>query len=412
MRYCYCLNPDCSRPKNPVKNTYCHGCKEALVTSTQSYLFRLHYRITKFLGEGAFGRTYLAEDTDLMGEPRVIKKLIANASGLHQNKIRELFLREAKQLYHIHHPQIPKLYAYFEQNNALYLVQEFIEGDNLFQEFSKTGAFSEEKIKFLLQDLLPVLDYLHSNKILHRDIKPQNIMRCQKTGHLILIDFGGVKQVSDTFLETEPVTMIYTPGYAAIEQIMGRPSSASDIYSLGATCVRLLTGCFATKDKFGNLRDELYDINTLKWRWQEYLQKQGRKINEELRNILDKMLAEMVDNRYQSVREILAILNPTISVEPQQPIESIQQLHQQPKALSNNIKIATETWVEISTTLTPLFLKRCEQELTRCIGPIAHFLLEDTLAQHPRIAPQKLVEILATEIPDPQNAKQFKEHLL
>jgi serine/threonine protein kinase len=268
----YCLNPTCSHPENHDNHINCHGCGEALATSTQSYLFRVHYRITKCLGEGAFGRTYLADDTDLMDEPRVIKKLIAGTSGAMQSKIRELFLREAKQLYNLNHPQIPKLYAYFEQNNVLYLVQEFIEGDNLFQEFSHQGIFSEEKIKSLLQDLLPVLDYLHSNKIIHRDIKPQNIMRCQKNGKLILIDFGGAKQTC-TSLQSQPGTMLYTPGYAAVEHMMGQPCPASDIYSLGATCIRLLTGCFPINDEFGNLQDELYDRNNLEWQWREYLQK-------------------------------------------------------------------------------------------------------------------------------------------
>lgn len=374
----YCLNPACYYPKNPVDRTVCHGCGEDLSKSTQSYLFRVHYRITKHLGEGAFGRTYLAEDTDLMGEPRVIKKLIAGTSGSMQGKIRELFVREAQQLYNLNHPQIPRLYAYFEQDNALYLVQEHIDGNNLSQEFSQSGIFSELKIKSILQDLLPVLDYLHGHKIIHRDIKPQNIMRRQQTGQLVLIDFGGAKQTS-TNIQSQPGTAIYTPGYAPIEQMMGQSYPASDIYSLAATCVRLLTGCLPTTDNFGNFHDELYDRNNLKWCWQECLQKQGRTINEELGNILDKMLAIMLVDRYRSAKEVIDTLHAKISV---------------------------------SLQLDPAFLERCQRELTHYIGPMSSFILQDTLAKNPRILPQQLVDILSQEIPNPQNVKQFKERLL
>jgi serine/threonine protein kinase len=374
----YCLNPACTRPENPLNRTECQGCGEDLATSTQSYLFRVRYRITKCLGEGAFGRTYLAEDTDLMGEPRVIKKLIAGTSRSIESKIRELFLREAQQLYNLNHPQIPKLYAYFEQDDALYLVQDFVDGGNLFEEFFQSGIFSQDKIISLLKDLLPVLDYLHERKIIHRDIKPHNIMRRQQTEEIILIDFGAAKQTS-TQIQSQPGTLIYTPGYAAIEHILGQPCAASDLYSLGATCVRLLTGCFPILDGFGNTQDEIYDRSILEWRWREYLHHQGKEINDELGKILDKMLARMLSDRYQSAEQVLAAINSKLSVNLQ---------------------------------LDPVFLERCQQELARCIGPMARFILEDTLAQNPQIRPQQLVEILSREIPNSQNAKKFKEHLL
>jgi serine/threonine protein kinase len=257
-------------------------------------------------------------------------------------------------------------------------VQEFIDGYNLSQEFSRSGIFNELKIKSLLQDLLPVLDYLHSHKIIHRDIKPQNIMRRQQTGQLILIDFGGAKQTS-TNIQSQPGTAIYTPGYAPIEQMMGQCYPASDIYSLAATSVRLLTGCLPTTDKFGNFQDELYDRNNFKWRWREYLQKQRKAIDRELGNILDKMLAVMAVDRYQSAKEVLDDLHAKISVNLQ---------------------------------LDPVFIERCQRELTHYIGPMASFILQDTLAKNPRILPQQLVEILSQEIPNPQNVKQFKERLL
>ena len=112
-----------------------------------------------------------------MDEKRVIQKLVTVMQGAALQKAKELFKREAKRLYELNHPQIPKLHAYFEYNNDFYLVQEFIEGETLFDELGQKGRFSEGKVKQFFKELLPVLDYLHKQKILHRDIKPENIMR-------------------------------------------------------------------------------------------------------------------------------------------------------------------------------------------------------------------------------------------
>ena len=100
-------------------------------------------------------------------------------------KAKELFTREAKRLYTLNHNQIPQLYAYFEHNNCLYLVEELIEGENLLEELCRKGTFSEEQIRELLQELLPILQYLHTQNILHRDIKPDNIMRRRNRQELL-----------------------------------------------------------------------------------------------------------------------------------------------------------------------------------------------------------------------------------
>ena len=173
----YCLNPSCHKPENSDSNQKCHGCGEDLSQSSQEYIFQLRYKIVKKLGEGAFGRTYLAYDLHLMNETRVIKKLVTSMQGSALERAKELFEREAKRLYELQHEQIPKLYAYFEDNDDFYLVQEFIEGNNLWDEVWRKGRFSEKKIQQLLIQLLFVLDYLHKQKILHRDIKPANIVR-------------------------------------------------------------------------------------------------------------------------------------------------------------------------------------------------------------------------------------------
>ena len=316
----YCLNPACNNPDNPPTNTYCHGCGLLLAKSSQSYLFRVHYKITKKLGEGAFGRTYLAEDTDLMNEPRVIKKLIATGTGTNLVKVKELFQREAERLYELNHPQIPKLYAYFEEDNSLYLIEEYIQGQDLLREWQKQGNFSAAKIEQGLRQLLSILEYLHNHKVLHRDIKPENIMRRSGDGKLVLIDFGSTKQTT----ETRPSalgTRLYTPGYAAREQMIGRPKAASDTYSLGVTMVRLLTGGFADVDGYGDVEDPLYDEDNGQWLWRDYARKRGIKISSHLANVLDKMIEDLADNRYQSATEVLKALNSASQpqVKPPQP---------------------------------------------------------------------------------------------
>ncbi|ACK67974.1 serine/threonine protein kinase [Rippkaea orientalis PCC 8801] len=302
----YCLNPSCPNPENPDTHQICHGCSEDLNKTTKQYLFH-QYRVIKLLGEGGFGRTYLAQDTHLMDERRVIKKLITPLQASAFKQAQELFKREAQRLYEFSHPQIPKLYAYFSDNNSLYLVQEFIDGHNLFKEVLQQGQFKQGKILQLLQELLPVLDYIHSHKVLHRDIKPENIMRRRSTvPNLILIDFGAAKQIKST-LQPGNVSIIYTPGYGAMEQMMGQPCSASDIYSLGVTCIRLLTGSFPHHDQDGNWKDDLciYDGKGINWQWKEYAYKKEIPINKRLANILDRMIEPSLNERYSSANQVL-----------------------------------------------------------------------------------------------------------
>ncbi|MGK7942550.1 MAG: SUMF1/EgtB/PvdO family nonheme iron enzyme [Crocosphaera sp.] len=319
----YCLNPSCHKPENSDSNEKCHGCGEDLSQSSQEYIFQLRYKIVKKLGEGAFGRTYLAHDLHLMNETRVIKKLVTSMQGSGLERAKELFKREAKRLYELQHEQIPKLYAYFEDNDDFYLVQEFIEGNNLWDEVWRKGRFSQKKIRQLLIQLLFILDYLHKQKILHRDIKPANIMRrlssvsCKKNRktQLVLIDFGASKQLNTT-MNPLAASIIYTPGYAPIEQMQGRPQPASDIYSLGVTAVRLLTQCFPNNeiDEYGNRIDKLLDESQTNWRWKEYAQEQKIEINQGLAAILDKMLQPNINQRYQSAEAVLKdlknLLNP------------------------------------------------------------------------------------------------------
>ncbi|MEH2156350.1 serine/threonine-protein kinase [Nostoc sp.] len=292
----YCSNLSCSNPFNADDNKFCIKCGQTL-----TLLLRNRFRVIRLLGEGGFSRTYEARDGDRIDEPCVIKQFVPQFQGTAAlEKATELFKQEAKRLYDLgEHPQIPRLIAYFEQDKRLYLVQELIQGQNLLQELQQQGAFSEEKIKQLLTDLLPILKFIHERGVIHRDIKPENIMR-RLDGKLILIDFGVSKQITKTFVGVG--TTVGTPGYTPIEQMRGQVFPASDLYSLGVTCIRLLTQCLPKADS----SDELYDALRGCWIWRKYL---PQSINPDFGQVLDKLIQDYVKKRYQSVDEVIQALN-------------------------------------------------------------------------------------------------------
>jgi WD40 repeat protein len=227
----------------------------------------------------------------------VIKQFAPQHQGTDSlNKAIRLFNQEAVRLHELgEHPQIPTLLAYFEQDKYLYLVQQYIEGQTLFQELHRQGIFNEAKIRQVLSDILPVLKFIHERQIIHRDITPANIIRRQSDGKLMLIDFGIAKQLTESG-GAQPGTRIGTEGYAPIEQLRtGQVYPASDLYSLGATCIHLLTGMKP---------EELYNPLEGRWIWREYLHKRGGTISDRLGQMLDKMLKDLVGDRYQSADDI------------------------------------------------------------------------------------------------------------
>ena len=162
-------------------------------------ILRQRYKIVKQLGAGGFGETYLAEDLDIPVTPKavcVVKKL--HPTMITPDSLR-LFEQEAKILYELgkYHDQIPKLYAYLQEGQEFYLIQEFIDGYDLTQEITPGKKLGEGEVIQLLRDVLEILVYVHENKVIHRDIKPDNIMR-RKDGKLVLIDFGVVKKINTT----------------------------------------------------------------------------------------------------------------------------------------------------------------------------------------------------------------------
>ncbi len=293
----YCLNPNCPRPQNEQTVKTCKACGSQL-------LLKDRYRSIGFLDSGGMSRNFLAIDTDMPEEKRcVIKQFFPAPQVLDDpeafQKSIELFQREGAQLDRLGNDsqQIPQLYAYLEQERRFYLIQEFIDGQNLLKELDEHGAYSEAKAIQLLDDLLPILKFVHDRGVIHRDIKPENIMR-RNNGELVLIDFGMSKHLNSTVMSRG--TTGGTMGYAPPEQIRaGVAYPASDIYALGATCIHLLTNVTP---------DRLYDFMTNKWTWRQELATQERPISDRLASAIDRMLMNEVQDRHQSIACIIAAL--------------------------------------------------------------------------------------------------------
>lgn len=202
------------------------------------------YQINRLLAKGRFGETYLAEDKHLPGNPAcVVKRLIPRYSEI----ARRLFDREAQVLYRLgKHPQIPFLFAHLEEERQFYLVQEFIDGYELSQKFIEGQPWQEETVISWLREILEIMVFVHQNKIIHRDISPSNMIRRQRDGKLILIDFGAVKDVANLQFDkqgrTQLTVAIGTPGYMPAEQANGKPKLSSDIYAIGIIAIQAITG--------------------------------------------------------------------------------------------------------------------------------------------------------------------------
>jgi len=292
----YCLNPTCLYPENLAFSERCQFCGARL-------LLRDRYRVVKALGQGGFGATFLSNDEALPGEPScVIKQLRPSGTTPYVLQMaRELFEREALTLGRIgNHPQVPRLLDYFEEHEQFYLIQEYISGATLQQEVKSAGAFSEVAVKQFLSEILPLLQYIHAQKVIHRDIKPANLIRRDQDSRLVLIDFGAVKnkvEQAASLSEQTALTAyaIGTPGFAPPEQMAMRPVYASDIYALGVTCIYLLTG--------KSPRDLEYHPTTGEMLWEKQVQ-----ISDHLTEVLRKMMEVSVRNRYQTTKEVLKAL--------------------------------------------------------------------------------------------------------
>ncbi|MEH2411566.1 CHASE2 domain-containing protein [Nostoc sp.] len=256
------------------------------------------YKIYKTLGAGGFGRTYLAHDTQRPGNPIcVVKKLMpARQDTRFLQVARRLFNSEAEILESLgKHDQIPELLAYFEDDQEFYLIQQYIEGHTLSEELPPVQNVQNESFVIeMLKQVLEVLEFIHQHQVIHRDIKPTNIIRCAEDNRLVLIDFGAVKLMQPPSSEqTELATVaIGTRGYAPPEQFAGHPRLCSDIYALGMIAIQAITGIPP---------QELHpDPETGNLMWRQTVQ-----VSEELAVILDKMVCYHFSDRYQSAADVL-----------------------------------------------------------------------------------------------------------
>jgi CHASE2 domain-containing sensor protein/tRNA A-37 threonylcarbamoyl transferase component Bud32 len=260
-----------------------------------NYLLDGRYQAEHTLGAGGFGVTYLARDTKRPGQPQcVIKQLVpARRDANFVNLARRLFNTEAEILAKLgHHAQIPHLLAYFEHQQEFYLVQEFIDGTPLDRELEgATIPWSEAQVLDLLRQLLPVLGFIHSQRVIHRDLKPGNIIRDRHQGKLVLIDFGAVKEIQPQDDRNMTIS-IGTRGYTPPEQYAGQPNYTSDLYALGSIAIEALTN---THPRYLPVDD-----NTGNLIWRDLAT-----VTPKLADILDKMVAYHFKDRYQSATAVL-----------------------------------------------------------------------------------------------------------
>ncbi|MGB5915277.1 MAG: serine/threonine-protein kinase [Phormidesmis sp.] len=314
----HCTRPNCPSPINhfsdlddpnipqPLKQKYCGACRMELI-------LRGRYLPVDLLGQGGFGTAFLAKDFDSPTQRSCVVKLFQPPVTLSPQQMataQRLFGKEAIVLERLglQHPQIPNLYAYFpllvtnplnnHSEELFYLVQEFVDGEDLEKMLQQQGKFNEASVTNVLRAMLDVLGFVHQNGAIHRDVKPSNIMQ-GKDGRLSLLDFGAVQEVTaPTGAQRRGPTTICSPEYAPPEQIMnGTVDQTSDLYALAATCVVLLTDRGS-----GDLRDSISN----RWQWRQYAQ-----VSPALAAILDQMLQPNPRDRYPTAQAVLDALNPS-----------------------------------------------------------------------------------------------------
>lgn len=355
------------------------------------------YQVLRVLGGGGFGQTYIAEDTHRPGSPKCVvkhlKPITHNPEFL--KTARRLFTSEAETLEKLgSHDQIPRLLAYFEENQEFFLVQDFIEGHSLKAELLPGRVWLEEQVIQFLYQLLIVLEFIHSQKVIHRDIKPENIIRRQEDGKLVLIDFGAVKQVQTQMLtipgQTDITIAIGTPGYMSTEQGRGKPRPNSDIYSLGMIAIQALTGLHP--------RQMEEDLNTGEICWQHQAI-----VSPELTEVLSKMVLHHFKERYQSATDVLQAIQ-----ELHTQIE--EQLTQAPLAIKHVSQLSASQQQIIgnpsNTILSVEQYNQLEKLLLQLVGPVAPTLLRRVALSMPSY--EELIDNLKVHLTGQQQV-EFKQ---
>lgn len=269
------------------------------------------YKVINYLGgSGGFSHTYLAEDTLRKQRPCIVKQFNLN-NNLHIAHEVEARLELALPLLENfpNHEQISRFIDYVRDNKKLYLIYQFIEGENLKDKITKGNCWSEKEVTDFLQDVLQVLNFIHDQGIIHGDIKPSNLIQRQQDQKFVLIDFSEFKQIFTLKFNHTDNTIVVNPGgtngYMPYEQEKNQPQHSSDIYALGMTAIQALTG--------------VHPQNLPRDSNQEVIWQNGIQISPELAKILTKMVRSRYGERYQSAQEVLDALNP--SQTPPNPIK-------------------------------------------------------------------------------------------
>ncbi|MBW4674343.1 MAG: serine/threonine protein kinase [Desmonostoc geniculatum HA4340-LM1] len=338
------------------------------------------YQVLQVLGGGGFGQTYIAQDTHRPGFPKCVVKHLKPVSRSVEflETARRLFTSEAETLEQLgNHDQIPRLLAYFEHNQEFFLVQDFIQGHTLKAELTPNERWTENRVIELLEQVLGILQFIHSQNVIHRDIKPDNIIRRQQDGKLVLIDFGAVKQMQTQLLtvagHTGASIIIGTPGYMSTEQGQGKPRPNSDIYSLGIIGIQALTGLHPI-----NFEEDL-DTGEISWQHQA-------QVSCELASVLSKMVLHHFKQRYQSAAEVLRALKHFDT--------RVELSFTQPPQVS----LSQQTSIEYSpaSILSPENYNRLEKILLEFVGPVAPRLLQQVAASAP--SGEELISQLALHL--------------
>jgi serine/threonine protein kinase len=277
------------------------------------------YRVVRNLSIGGFGETYVAEDTKIPGNPACVVKHLkpANSDPAYLQIATRLFTSEAETLAKLgNYDRIPRLLAYFAEGQEFYLAEEFVAGNTLSKELQPGQRWSEHQVIQFLDDILTTLEFVHGHGVIHRDIKPDNIIRRESDGKLALIDFGAIKQMQNqlaTQMESleptvNPTVAVGTPGYMPTEQAKGRPRPSSDIYALGTIAVQAITGV--------NPRELRDDPTTGEIIWHPLAS-----VSAPLTAIVAKMTAYHFKDRYPTAKEARQALSqllasPTASLLP------------------------------------------------------------------------------------------------
>jgi serine/threonine protein kinase len=344
------------------------------------------YQVLQVLGGGGFGQTYIAQDTRRPGFPKCVVKHLkpVTRSPEFLKTARRLFTSEAETLEQLgNHDQIPRLLAYFEDKQEFFLVQEFIEGHTLKAELFPNQRWTEDQVIQLLHQVLGILQFIHSHNVIHRDIKPDNIIRRQQDGKLVLIDFGAVKQFQTQLLtvtgQTRATIIIGTPGYMSTEQGQGKPRPNSDIYSLGIIGIQSLTGLYPINF------EEDPDTGEISWQYQA-------NVSSELASVLSKMVLHHFKQRYQSAAEVLQVLK---HLDTKQEVQTLQPpSFTQPSQTS----LSQQNLIEYPPTsiLSTENYSRLETILLEFVGPVASRLLQQVAASAPNF--EELISQLALHL--------------